>query len=149
MNTPTPTPRTDAYEYKAGWAAANYGEPWKPMDFARELERELTALTAERDQLRAEVERFKEWLADPHALHAHCLRTLTEGQIAHLFGERMTEIVNRVERAEAELATERARLDWLRDNVEEIYSKDQHGIVYLSGDNIRAAIDAGIKEGAK
>jgi predicted RNase H-like nuclease (RuvC/YqgF family) len=119
------------------------------MDFARELERELTALTAERDQLRAEVERFKEWLADPHALHAHCLRTLTEGQIAHLFGERMTEIVNRVERAEAELATERARLDWLRDNVEEIYSKDQHGIVYLSGDNIRAAIDAGIKEGAK
>jgi hypothetical protein len=46
----TPTPRTDAYEYKAGWAAANYGEPWKPMDFARELERELAALAAERDR---------------------------------------------------------------------------------------------------
>ena len=49
--------------------------------------------------------------------------------------------------AEAELAVERARLDWLSDNVEEIYSKDQHGIVYLSGDNIRAAIDAAMKEG--
>jgi hypothetical protein len=51
--------------------------------------------------------------------------------------------------AQAELAAERARLDWLRDNVEEIYSKDQHGIVYLSGDNIRAGIDAAMKEGAK
>jgi DNA repair exonuclease SbcCD ATPase subunit len=55
----------------------------------------------------------------------------------------------RAERAEADLATERARLDWLRDNVEEIYSKDQHGIVYLSGDNIRAAIDAAMQEDAK
>jgi hypothetical protein len=50
---------------------------------------------------------------------------------------------------DAELAAERARLDWLRDNVEEIYSKDQHGIVYLSGDNIRSAIDSAMKEDAK
>jgi DNA repair ATPase RecN len=57
----------------------------------------VAALTAERDQLRAA-------LADPQQLHAHCLRTLNEGQIAHLFGERVTEIVNRAERAEAELA---------------------------------------------
>jgi hypothetical protein len=60
--------------------------------------------TAELTRLRAENERLTGWLADPHALHAHCLRTLTEGQIAHLFGERMTEIVNRAEKAEAELA---------------------------------------------
>jgi hypothetical protein len=56
---PTPTPRTDAYEYKAGWAAANYGEPWKPMDFARTLEREVAALTAERDLFRAEATWWK------------------------------------------------------------------------------------------
>jgi hypothetical protein len=62
---------------------------------------ESIAVKAERDQLRAEVERFKGWLSEPQALHAHCLRTLNEGQIAHLFGERMTEIVNRAERAEA------------------------------------------------
>ncbi len=59
-------------------------------------------LIGENVRLRAEVERFKEWLADPHTLHAHCLRTLTDGQIAHLFGERMTEIVNRADKAEAE-----------------------------------------------
>lgn len=43
------------------------------------------------------------------------LHTVEKGRtvIAHLFGERMTEIVNRAERAEAELKAERARLDWL------------------------------------
>jgi hypothetical protein len=101
---------------------------------------ELDAAVAERDSLRAEVERLTAKIgnqadrirylegatnhatgtplskaiaraekaeaafADPHTLHAHCLRTLTEGQIAHLFGERMTAIVNRAEKAEAELA---------------------------------------------
>jgi hypothetical protein len=74
MNTPTPTPRTDAYEYKAGWAAANYGEPWKPMDFARELERELAALTAERDQLRAEVERLTKQIKDDNRSYGCELR---------------------------------------------------------------------------
>jgi len=80
-------------------------------DLARTLERELTeterlrfGADADRRRLRTEVERLKGWFADPHALHAHCLRTLTEGQIAHLFGERMTEIVNRAEKAEAEIA---------------------------------------------
>jgi hypothetical protein len=60
MNTElnTPTPRTDAYEFKAGWAAANYGEPWKPMDFARSLERELADAEAE---LAAERERI-DWV---------------------------------------------------------------------------------------
>jgi hypothetical protein len=62
-------------------------------------------------------------------------------EIAGRYGKRAISL-------EAELAAERARLDWLRDNVEEIYSKDQHGIVYLSGDNIRSAIDAAMKEGA-
>ena len=52
----------------------------------------------------ARAEKAEAAFADPHTLHAHCLRTLTEGQIAHLFGERMTEIVNRAEKAEAELA---------------------------------------------
>jgi fused signal recognition particle receptor len=52
----------------------------------------------------ARAEKAEAAFADPHTLHAHCLRTLTEGQIAHLFGERMTAIVNRAEKAEAELA---------------------------------------------
>ena len=166
MNTPTPTPRTDA-----AWSATFDGEQMSAGRTARalrecsqQLETELAAeraeveqlkglaswahtcihhndeqrtraercpvcATAERDQLRADCENETKWaahylaqsiadkaraeraeaaLADPQQLHAHCLRTLNEGQIAHLFGGRMTEIVNR---AEAELATERARLD--------------------------------------
>jgi hypothetical protein len=61
-------------------------------------------------ELMNRAERAEAAFADPHALHAHCLRTLNEGQIAHLFGARVTEIVNRAERAEAELAAAKERL---------------------------------------
>jgi hypothetical protein len=134
MNTPTPTPRTDAAwsktfeddedQSRAGNAATDMRDECAKIECeltrlraesdradiiyhrACEVEHELRAeLRAERDQLRSEVERFKGWLADPHALHAHCLRTLNEGQIAHLFGERMTEVANRAEKAEAALAS--------------------------------------------
>jgi len=57
MNTPTPTPRTDAataltsqHRYDDGFGDPEFG--WVTASFARELERELTALTAERDQLK-------------------------------------------------------------------------------------------------
>ena len=116
----TPTPRTAVLK------ATGMRRRYAPC-----LETELAALTAERDQLRLDCENETKWaahylaqsiadkaraeraeaaFADPQQLHAHCLRTLNEGQIAHLFGGRMTEIVNR---AEAELTTERARLDYL------------------------------------
>ena len=50
-----PTPRTDSEEYPDG-----EGQSFHVVsaDFARTLETELAALTAERDQLRAEVERL-------------------------------------------------------------------------------------------
>ena len=48
----TPTPRTDAATYPADCLGATLVTN---RDCARELERELTALTAERDQLRAEL----------------------------------------------------------------------------------------------
>jgi N-acetylglutamate synthase/N-acetylornithine aminotransferase len=174
-------------------------------DLARTLERELTALTAERDllraevaemhqtfagnvhtdnrQLRAEVERCNDIInrASTQFFHngtdgetaAKMLTVLNEAKPCELCGglalgqencdaaydelrvdcdelrDDVVRLTARAERAEADLATERARLDWLRDNVEEIYSKDQHGIVYLSGDNIRAAIDAAMQEDAK
>jgi hypothetical protein len=115
MNPPkSPTPRTDAeciQIYQEDVTGCSNAIDYVPASVARTLETELTkterlrfGADADRRRLRAEVERLKEWLADPHNLHAHCLRTLTEGQIAHLFGERMTEIVNRAEKAEAELA---------------------------------------------
>jgi len=66
---------------------------------ARTLETELAAMTAR-------AERAEAALTDPQQLHVYCLRTLNEGQISHLFGERMTEIVNRAQKAEE-------RLEWL------------------------------------
>lgn len=45
------------------------------------------------------TEKAEAALTDPQQLHVHCLRTLNEGQISHLFGERMTEIINRAEAA--------------------------------------------------
>jgi hypothetical protein len=163
MNTPTPTPRTDAATYPADCLGTTLVTN---RDCARALETELVtftgaytcthhndqqraacpvclvaALTAERDQLRAEVERFKEWLADPHALHAHCLRTLTEGQIAHLFGELMTEIVNRAERAEAALAAEREKVRMLRAALENLCDEQNGAPLETRRDEWQLAID--------
>jgi hypothetical protein len=78
-----------------------------------QLSDNLSAVGAAYNTEKARAEKAEAAFADPHTLHAHCLRTLTEGQIAHLFGERMTEIVNRAEKAEAELITEQTRLDYL------------------------------------
>jgi hypothetical protein len=50
--TPTPTPRTDSATYPADCLGKTLVTN---RDCARALERELTALTAERDQLRAEL----------------------------------------------------------------------------------------------
>jgi len=62
----TPTPRTDA-AVKLTFAA---GHNTVCPNFARTLERELTALTAERDQLRAEVERLtKQAVFDGDHIH--------------------------------------------------------------------------------
>lgn len=101
-----------------------------------ELSAKVATLTAERDELRAEVERLTS--------DRDCEKRLRKD--ADEFREN---VIERAERAEAELAAERARLDWLGDNVEEIYrERDQRGsCVYLSGENIRAAIDAAMKEG--
>jgi chromosome segregation ATPase len=184
MNTPTPTPRTDAATYPADCLGKTLVTN---RDCSRELERELTALIAEREQLRAEVERFKGWLSEPQALHSHCLRTLNDAQIAHLFGERMTAIVNRAERVEAELAelhdsfagNVHTRCNELRDELAAEREKAERyrlatlkldaelaterarldaGTILLACDGVRvwhcgvdlrAAIDAGIKEDAK
>lgn len=59
-------------------------------------------------RLRAELAKFD----DPNFLHVHCVRNLSDSQVSHLFGDRMTEIQNdreiqkqRAEKAEVELAT--------------------------------------------
>jgi len=120
----TPTPRTDA---QAGWAIANlygqstahelYADPkgaFVHSVFARTLERELAALTAERDQLRDELER------------------------ADAIYQRACEVEHELR---AELAKERARLDWLESDAGVDWQWSSSALTIR-----RAVIDAAMKE---
>lgn len=51
--------------------------------------------------------------SNPTALHIHCVRHLTDAQVAHLFGERMTEIVNENAALRAKLADAHRTMDEL------------------------------------
>jgi hypothetical protein len=101
----------DALEARAEKAEAALATERDQLAAARQ--RETIAIASwdeERNRALREGARVIEWrdraekaeaaFADPHALHAHCVRTLTDGQIAHLFGERMTEVANRADKAE-------------------------------------------------
>jgi hypothetical protein len=100
------------------------------------LEAELAALTVERDQLRAEVERL------------NALGSWVQTCIHHNDEERKAWAacpccaIARAERAEADLAAERARLDWLESSAATELQSERGWID-------RAAIDAAMKEGGK
>jgi len=130
MNTPTPTPRTDEVETGNKFPASK--EYYEMVVHARALEceltaakerlrseamddyasikhlqRELAALTAERDQLRDQ-------LAAAQHRGATAIASWDEERYRALReGKRVVEWRDRAERAETELATERARLDYL------------------------------------
>lgn len=198
MNTPTPTPRTDA-----AWSASFEGKQLSAGQTARalrecsqQLERELTALTAERDQLKqhacADFEMFHEMRlkltaagGDPYRLHDEALdcliseRDQLRAEVKRLKTCGIVEIAasnpsvldyckhweGRAERAEAaqtvalanwngaleramkaedELAAERARLD--SGTILVTVAGER---VWHCGVDLRAAIDAGMKEDAK
>ena len=134
----TPTPRTDAAwaktfqddedQCRAGNAATDM------RDECATLERELAALAAERDQLRAQL----------HALNLVC--GTTDADKCQTWVDRANA---RAERAEAELAAERARLDWLNLRAPKCWSLIDAQMLSGKTDTIRAAIDAAMKEGAK
>ena len=90
----TPIPRTSSAIIASGFQAVPEGF----RAFAGILERELTALTTERDELRAQL----------HALALVCGTT-----DADKFQTWVDRANARAERAEAELASERGRLDYL------------------------------------
>jgi hypothetical protein len=213
MKTETPTLRTDAATYPADFLGATLVTH---RDCSRALERELVTLTAERDQLRAEVETEKNLHAQtrtvvdelttictdlknaggPPFIRSEAIRWLREDQ-AKLRAEveRLTFLHQcesdssvaafaRAERAEAalaelhasfagnvhaqrnelraELAAERARLDWLqaqevkrgleitegRDDPLPFLVLGKDGTTHW-GNTYRDAIDAAMKEGAK
>jgi hypothetical protein len=103
--TPTPTPRTDAATYPADCLGTTLVTN---RDCARALERELAALTAERDQLRAEVERLTPYVSK--AILTKTGTMLCSPQVGVAFNEMRA----RAERAEAELATERDKAERYR-----------------------------------
>jgi len=153
MNTPTPTPRTDAATYPADCLGKTLVTN---RDCSRALETELvtltgaytcthhndaertacpvclvTALTAEREQLRAEnstlraAQKACEACDEPTAFEVRQLR--------------------------AELATERARLDWLLsyDGVDWVLSAHKNRKLFEGESDNRALLEAAMKEGAK
>ena len=141
----TPTPRTDAAwassfepcEYRAAHTARTMRE------CSQQLETELAALTAERDQLRAAL-----------ALgQINC-----DAEYDDLRDERDAARA-RAERAEAELATERTRLDAVISNSWLVYHCSDSSFAVFSNicaDYVspwlatkRSAIDAAMKEHAK
>lgn len=116
----TPTPRTDA-EWSASFD-----------EYSQQLETELTALTAERDQLRAEFEKI----------------AVTSAQLA----DNNVSLRQERDQLRAELATERARLDFLskRDGAfDHIRWGDYRHYWGRGFGSIREIIDAAMKKGAK
>jgi hypothetical protein len=116
---------------------------------ARCLETELAALTAERDQLRAELaaerEKVTMLLSDAYALtkNWHDRAERAEADAA-AYLKRAESFRKIGDEAETELATERARLD-----SGQILLTVAGERVWHCGVDLRAAIDAGMQEGAK
>ena len=111
----TPTPRTDMATYPADCLGTTLVTN---RDCSRALERELVALTAERDQLRVEVERLtKSIRVDTPAMLALNEEILKANDEAIARAERAEAEAERYRlvtlRLDAELAAERARLDYL------------------------------------
>jgi len=177
----TPTPRTDA-AVKLTFAA---GHNTICPNFARTLERELTALTADRAELAADCENETKWaahyLADALAAKARAERAEAAETVAlakwngaleralkaeaerdHLHAQlrALTLICGtndanrfetwidranaRAEKAEAELAIERARLNWLETPSGMDWQWEPERLTVS-----RASIDAAMKEDAK
>ena len=169
-----PTPRTDAATYPADCLGT---ELVTHRDCSRALERELVALTAERDQLRAERDSIKQEIemvehrayraeVERDQLRAEVERLSALGSWAHTCIHHIDEerkawaacpccAIARAERAEADaeryrlitlrqdadLAAERARLDWVFRNCKVI--SDGYPI------HDREDLGAAMQEGAK
>ena len=148
MNAPTPTPRTDAATYPADCLGATLVTN---RDLACTLERELVALTAERDQIRGDCENETKWAA--HYL-AQSIADKARAERADADAERYRLVTLR---QDAELTTERARLDAVIYDCWIIHKGNENAYAVRSlGEYItpwvatpRAAIDAAMKEGEK
>jgi len=131
MNTLTLTPRTDA-----AWTSSFDGKQLSAGQTARalrecsqKLETELTTLTAERDHLHAQL---------------RALTLICGTNDANKFETWIDRANARAEKAEAELAIERARLNWLETPSGMDWQWEPERLTVS-----RASIDAAMKEDAK
>jgi hypothetical protein len=127
----TPTPRTDA-----AWSGSFDGKQLSAGQTARalrecsqKLESELTTLTAERDHLHAQL---------------RALTLICGTNDANRFETWIDRANARAEEAEANLAVERARLDWLETPSGMDWQWEPERLTVS-----RASIDAAMKEDAK
>lgn len=158
---PTPTPRVDAAIER--WK----NRPWagsptdRPLMLARELERELADIKAERDQLRAEVERLTKERDD----WAACAKR-TDAKMLHEQADH-NKTVDRLIECRAALAAaqkDAERLEFLAVNAAEVRVEWDDGEgpippefsivakgtgVIGRGPTLRAAIDAARGKGTK
>ena len=119
------TPKTDAEVMRR-----NYGHDMIPADFARTLERELTALRAENAQLRERLEDCGKMVLGEHDAHREC-HAKAEAAEARL--------------REGEKDAERYR--WLRDSARRYYVADGgRDWRHVFGDELDAAIDAALSK---
>ena len=143
----TPTPRTDA-----AWSATFDGEQMSAGQTARalrehsqQLETELAALTAERDQLRAENERLRRAYVRPDDIRAQLESAIARAERAEdnlaALEQCHDDNCRGVAKIADDLAAERARLDWLESPAGMDWQW-QAGIT-------RATIDAKMQKGAK
>ena len=152
--------RAERAEVELDFQVARNSDLFAQRDEAFESqEKAETELAAERDQLRAEVKRLsalgswahtcihhtdeerKAWAACPCCAIARAERAEAEAERYRLVTLRQ----------DADLAAERARLDWLAeswDNPLAIHLHPSYGWSAASK-NLRATIDAAMKEGAK
>jgi len=155
MNTLTPTPRTDTeITFTGAYTCTHHNDQMRaacPVCL-------ITALTAERDQLRDEVERLtKQAVFDGDHIHTLNAAFATRAEItdAKARAERAEAAetvalanwngaLERAMKAEAELATERARLDWLETPSGMDWQWEPERLTVS-----RASIDAAMKEDAK
>ena len=113
-------------------------------------------LTAERDQLLVYGENKTKWaaryLADAQNAKARAERAeadlATAKAIIASIEEDGTEEHNAAVRLRQELATERARLDWLDENAGDIHRYNSNRYIFIANQDLRTAIDAAMKEGA-
>jgi len=161
MNTPTPTPITE--EHKRLWTqlynlahdeifdvASSDGPAHKLIADSEAMA--VAALTAERDQLRAEnatlraAQKACEACDEPTAFEVRQLRARAErAEAAETVAlANWNGALERAMKAEADLATERARLDWLESDAGVDWQWSSSALTIR-----RAVIDAAMKEDAQ